>query len=103
MTVPLVVDASVFIKLFLPEHDSALATKRLLEADELHAPDLLWPECVNILRKQVRRRGIAADEALFAINSFRAFRIRIHESTSLMHAAFHVAMETNQPPTTAFI
>jgi predicted nucleic acid-binding protein len=54
-----VVDASVVIKLFVDEELSQPARK-LLEGiakpdpDEFYVPDLLFPECGNVLWKYVR-------------------------------------------------
>ncbi|MFQ5904436.1 MAG: type II toxin-antitoxin system VapC family toxin, partial [Candidatus Binatia bacterium] len=57
-----VVDASVVIKLFVDE-DLSEAARKLLEGmaspepDEFFVPDLLFPECSNVLWKYVRFHG----------------------------------------------
>jgi len=63
-----VVDASVVLKWFLPEPDSAAADSLLEQFlnDEVEfiAPDLILLETANALWKRVRlRREISADEA----------------------------------------
>jgi len=50
----LVVDASVVIKWYITESDSAIA-ETLLDAEETFlVPDLLFAECASILTKLVR-------------------------------------------------
>jgi hypothetical protein len=56
-----VVDASVAIKWFVDEPDSAQAA--VLLRHSLAAPDLLAPECANILWKKVTRAELSLEEA----------------------------------------
>ena len=56
-----VVDASVAIKWFIDEPDSARAVTLLRHP--IAAPDLLAPECANILWKKVGRGELRTDEA----------------------------------------
>jgi predicted nucleic acid-binding protein len=51
---PHVVDASIVIKWFVDEVHSEAARSLQEDQYELSAPDLLWPECGNILWKKVR-------------------------------------------------
>lgn len=60
----LVVDAGVAIKWMIEEPGTAEALT--LRRYRLSVPDLLIPECANILRKKVRRQEISADEASLA-------------------------------------
>jgi predicted nucleic acid-binding protein len=60
---PHVVDASVVIKWFIDEVHAEAARRLQDDQDELFAPDLLWPECGNILWKKVRRGELTPDEA----------------------------------------
>jgi predicted nucleic acid-binding protein len=63
-----VVDSSVVIKLFVPE-DLADVAEELLRRkgravpDRFFVPDLLYPECANILWKYVRRFGYRTEKA----------------------------------------
>jgi predicted nucleic acid-binding protein len=57
----LIVDASVAIKWFIDEPGSAAAVTLLRHP--ISAPDLLAPECANILWKKVTRGELQADEA----------------------------------------
>jgi predicted nucleic acid-binding protein len=56
-----VVDASVAIKWFVDEPDSEEAA--VLLRHPFSAPDLLAPECANILWKKVTRAELSLDEA----------------------------------------
>ena len=56
-----VVDASVAIKWFIDEPDSAEAA--FLLRHPLSAPDLLAPERANVLWKKVTRAELSLDEA----------------------------------------
>ncbi|HVC79457.1 MAG TPA: type II toxin-antitoxin system VapC family toxin [Chloroflexota bacterium] len=62
-----VVDASVLIKLFLPEQDSDLAMvlfePPLDGAVVRAAPDLVYLECANILRTRVHRGQLTIEHA----------------------------------------
>ncbi|HEY8285364.1 MAG TPA: type II toxin-antitoxin system VapC family toxin [Chloroflexota bacterium] len=62
-----VVDASVLIKLFLPEQDSDLAMALfempLIGTVVRAAPDLIYLECANILRTRVHRGLLTVDDA----------------------------------------
>ena len=49
-----IIDASVAVKWFIREADSAKANRLILESHELHAPDLILIEFANALRKCVR-------------------------------------------------
>ena len=56
-----VVDASIVLKWFFPETDSA-AARRLLDAGHQYiAPDLLFPEVGNAVWKRVRRGELTSE------------------------------------------
>jgi predicted nucleic acid-binding protein len=59
-----VIDASVAVKVFLPEPLAAEATALIGlasdPANELHVPDLFYAECANIFWKQVQRGNASA-------------------------------------------
>jgi len=58
-----VVDASVVIKWFVPEILEAEAKRWLDSSNVFYAPDLLLPECGNILWKKARLKEITEAEA----------------------------------------
>jgi predicted nucleic acid-binding protein len=57
-----VVDASVVIKWFVPEVHGEAALRLLDSDDEFIAPDHLFAETTNAIRKGVRRREISPEE-----------------------------------------
>src|SRR5262249_23766923 len=91
-----VVDASVVIKWFLNEVYAEAA--RRLQADDydLLAPDLLWPECGNILWKKVRRAELTTAEARLIRGGLEQQPIAIFPSSLVIEPALEVASETNR-------
>ena len=59
----LVIDASIAIKWVVEEDGTPLALA-LRQKAKLIAPDLLVPECANILWKKVQRNELVKEEAL---------------------------------------
>ena len=70
------VDASVAIKWFVEEPDSAAAARLL--RDHLSAPDLLVPECANILWKKVACGELSLDEAEVIATALEGAAITLH-------------------------
>ena len=88
----MVVDASVAIKWFLPEPYSINAI-RLLYADyELTAPDLIFPECGNVLWKQWLRQELEADVIPALLSDLRRMKVRIVPSFALIEEASRIAV-----------
>ena len=71
-----VVDASVAIKWFVDEPDSAQAA--VLLRHSLAAPDLLVPESANILWKKVTRAELSPDEAELIALALEGAAITLH-------------------------
>jgi predicted nucleic acid-binding protein len=71
-----VVDASVAIKWFVDEHDSAQAGGLLRHS--LAAPDLLAPECASILWKKVTRADLSLEEAEVITLALEGAAITLH-------------------------
>lgn len=92
----LVIDASIAIKWVVEEEgtESALALRRQAT---LIAPDLLVPECVNILWKKAQRNELSRDEALFAARLLQSAEIELVPSRALMVAATRLALELDYP------
>jgi predicted nucleic acid-binding protein len=57
-----VVDASVVVKLMLPELGSDAADALVAERRPLIAPELLYAECANVFWKRARREGLGSPE-----------------------------------------
>lgn len=86
-----VVDASVAVKWFLPEHDAEFAVEILRAGHRLIAPDLLWIEVASVLWKVARRGALSADEVQRIIADAAAFPVEIFESSSLLPDALRIA------------
>ncbi|MPZ49378.1 MAG: PIN domain-containing protein [Dehalococcoidia bacterium] len=90
-----VVDASVAVKWFLPEGDSAQAWSVIDRFDDLLAPDLIIAEVANVFLKKLRRGEASADAAVAdLLNLPRYFQLK--ETTSLAERAFRIAVEHNR-------
>ena len=87
-----VVDASVVIKWVVQEEGSDSAI-RLIDGPSLSAPDLLIPECTNILWKKVRRQELTRDEAILAAELLMRADIELVPTRALMPAALGLAVD----------
>jgi predicted nucleic acid-binding protein len=90
-----VVDASVAIKWFVDEPDSAQAARLLRHP--LAAPDLLAPECANILWKKVARAELSPEEAEVIALALEGAAITIHPTRRHLAAAMRMACELGCP------
>lgn len=93
MTVPgdrVVVDATVAIKWVVGEPDSDRAAA--LRGRRIFAPDLLVPECANVLWKKVARKELGADEADMAARLLQAAEIELVVSRPLMRRSLALAV-----------
>ena len=88
----LVVDASVVIKWVVQEEGSDAAV-RLIGGPSLIAPDLLIPECANILWKKVRREELTRDEAMLAAELLMRADIELVPTRALMPATLKLAID----------
>jgi predicted nucleic acid-binding protein len=91
-----VVDASVLIKLFLPEQDSDLVTGLFsvtTPAQVLRAvPDLAYLECANILRTRVHRGLLTSAEASVLAAQLTALPLAWYPTPPLMTAILRHAL-----------
>jgi predicted nucleic acid-binding protein len=90
-----IVDASVAIKWFVAEAQSELAV--LLLDHALAAPDLLGPECANILWKKVARGELGAAEAETMGAALEASGVALHPTWPLLHDAIAMACALGHP------
>ncbi len=93
---PLVVDASVVVKWFIPEYGSIKAIKLLNSSNGLSAPDIIRAEVGNILWKLYTRRLLTSDEAFQIIENFLSLPVEICSSESLLASAFEIASATGR-------
>ncbi len=93
-----VVDASVVLKWFLPEPDSAAADllleKFLKDEVELMAPDLMLVEAASALWKRVMiRKELPADEATLIYRDLLTLPLTLSPSGTVADAALQVALK----------
>jgi len=86
-----VVDASVAIKWFLPEPNSADADKLLSGGFQLLAPDLLVPEVGNILWKRVMRAELTVQQAQVIMRALESLPMILRPASDLAENAMTVA------------
>ena len=91
-----VVDASVAIKWFIPEHDSAEAVRLLESGVSFLAPDLIGPEIANTLWKKARRAEISAGDVTASLTAFEKLNVEIYPSAILLPAALELAMNLDR-------
>lgn len=91
-----VVDASVAIKWFVEEVHAEAARCLLADEYELLVPDLLWPECGNILWKKVQRGELTADEARLIRAGLEQQPLRHFPSDLLIEPALEIALATGR-------
>ena len=89
---PIVVDPSVALKWFVPEKLSDQAVRLLDGTHELVAPDLLIPECGNVLRTKIARKEIDVDEGRAILQALGRVPIRVVASGALVEGALEIAL-----------
>jgi len=90
-----VVDASVAVKWFLDENESAEARLLLARDYRLTAPDLVFAEAANILWKRVRRKEMTPTQAQSVQLGLFDIPIDVFEIAALTSDALRLAAETN--------
>jgi predicted nucleic acid-binding protein len=91
-----VIDASIAIKWVIEEEGTAQSLL-LRERATLAAPELMIPECANILWKKVRLNELSTDEALLAARRLQAASIELVPTRSLLEAATRIAIALDHP------
>ena len=89
----LVLDASVAVKLFFEEEHSGAAERCVQGASELLAPDLIWVETANVIRKRQRRGDISKEQAAAIAGHLLGLPLHIHPSADLIPDALELAMQ----------
>lgn len=93
-----VIDASVGVKLFLPEEhaDKAQDFVAAVLADQsgvLYVPDLFFAECANVLWKAINRLGYPVASAKANLTSLRKMRLVTTPASHLVERALEIACE----------
>ena len=91
-----VVDASVAVKWVVAEDGSEVAA-RLLDSRLLVAPELILPECANILWKKATRGELAHDEAALAADLLARMEVELVGHRPSMPAALSLALDLGHP------
>lgn len=90
---PLVVDASVAAKWFLPEADAERAQILLNGRFTLLAPDLLWTEVASVIWKYARKSIITRIEAETMVRQALAFPVETHPCEPLLSDAMRLVLD----------
>jgi predicted nucleic acid-binding protein len=91
-----VIDASVALKLLVPEEGSELAVA-VKARFQLVAPDLLTAECTNGIWAKHRRQEMSADEASLAVGIMERLEIELVPMRTLTQAAIRLALDLAHP------
>lgn len=100
MSLSIVVDAGVGIKLFVAEPDSPLADRLFAELaaespGRFYVPDLFFVECANILWKYTRRFNYSAEDARRSVADLCALNLRTVATADLIQPALELALAFN--------
>lgn len=90
-----VVDASVAIKWLVSEAGSDIA--RRLHRHQLAAPELLGPECANILWKKVRLGLLTDEDAALAAAALERMPVALHSTRPLIRQATALSVALGHP------
>lgn len=89
---PLVIDASVILKWFLEEVDTAIARALPQQGYQLVAPTSLPVEVANGLWNAQRRERIEPEDALSALTLLPGVKVILVDTAELLQHAFDVAV-----------
>lgn len=88
-----VVDASVVVQLYFEEDHSAEAEWLFRQDKSLIAPDMIWPECANVIWKRYRNGNLSKANATGIADKILGLPLRIHASVDLIQDALKLAIE----------
>lgn len=92
-----VVDASVAVKLYVPEVHSQQAIRFFSDQHNLIAPDLMLSEFGNIIWKKVNLLGeLTQDEGKRIIAAAQTLPLAYYRATDLLTDAFQISLNTQR-------
>lgn len=96
----LVLDASVAVKIYMPEPLSDRAEAILKRADEdpvahVSVPDFFYAECANVFWKRVRRLGYPATSAKEDVEDLLSMPLVVSPTSELVKDALDIAIEND--------
>ena len=97
MSLGVLVDASVAVKWYVTEPDSATAERLLSRDVVLHAPTLLMTELANALWKNFRRDIIDRGQAQDALAGLRRTIAQWHDEEDYLPDALDLALRLDHP------
>ena len=89
---PLVIDASIAVKWFIPESHSINALRLLDTGCELLAPDLVFAEFGNVLWKKWMRKELEPEVISPMLTDLTRMRLRIAPTAALADKAADIAI-----------
>ncbi|MDT4896323.1 MAG: hypothetical protein QOH25_1400 [Acidobacteriota bacterium] len=90
-----VVDASIAVKLYVPEIRSQQVLRFFTDQHDMIAPDLMLSEFGNIIWKKVNLLGeLTRDEGTEIILAAQTLPLYYYETTDLLTEAFQIALDT---------
>ena len=94
-------DASVLVKLYLPEPGSEsaenLVTRALAQGVDLLGPTLLLTEVLSVLRQNIQRARITRKQSDVAATSLLALPIELVDGVDVHKRAWQIASDLNLP------
>jgi len=93
---PLVVDSSVAVKWVISE-DGTDDAIRLRSGFQLSAPELLLPECANVLWKKTQRGDITPDQSLLFAKVLSQAEVELVSMKSLFEDSLRLANDLGHP------
>ena len=92
-----IVDASIAVKLYVPEVHSQQAIQFFSDQHDLIAPDLMLAEFGNIIWKKVRLLGeLTSDEGQKIIAAAQTLPLDYYSTTDLIIDAFEIALNAQR-------
>ena len=95
--VDLVIDASIGVKWFVPEVQSAEALLLLGAGFRRHVPSLFFTEVAQTLWKKVhQRREMSSEDGREGVRSLLLMPLAVYPTNPLLDAAFEIATKTGR-------